>query len=70
MGFLSLGTSMRGCHGRFRRGAPPRAPPYSLSSMIGSIEHDPEKWVPVFGKDHAPRKTESAMTNEGEVIAL
>jgi hypothetical protein len=19
--------------------------------------HDPEKWVPVFGKDHAPRKT-------------
>jgi oligopeptide/dipeptide ABC transporter ATP-binding protein len=21
-----------------------------------AVEHDPEKWVPVFGKDHAPRK--------------
>jgi hypothetical protein len=20
----------------------------------GSLEHDPEKWDPVFGKDHAP----------------
>jgi hypothetical protein len=20
------------------------------------VEHDPEKWVPVFGKDHAPAK--------------
>jgi hypothetical protein len=19
------------------------------------LEHDPEKWAPVFGKDHAPR---------------
>jgi hypothetical protein len=19
------------------------------------LEHDPEKWVPVFGKDHAPK---------------
>jgi hypothetical protein len=22
------------------------------------LEHDPEKWEPVFGKDHAPPKTE------------
>jgi hypothetical protein len=22
----------------------------------GSIEHDPEKWSPVFGKDHAQQK--------------
>jgi len=21
-------------------------------------EHDPEKWIPVFGKDHAPTKAE------------
>jgi hypothetical protein len=21
-----------------------------------ALEHDPEKWKPVFGKDHAPRK--------------
>jgi hypothetical protein len=34
------------------------------------LEHDPEKWVPVFGKDHAPPKTWSGMTNEGEVITL
>jgi hypothetical protein len=20
------------------------------------LEHDPEKWIPVFGKDHAPTK--------------
>ena len=23
------------------------------------LEHDPEKWVPVFGKDHAPPKDQS-----------
>jgi hypothetical protein len=23
----------------------------------GTIEHDPEKWTPVFGKDHAPAMT-------------
>jgi hypothetical protein len=21
------------------------------------LEHDPEKWAPVFGKDHAPAKS-------------
>ncbi|HUD85823.1 MAG TPA: hypothetical protein VMR17_05190, partial [Xanthobacteraceae bacterium] len=24
------------------------------------LEHDPEKWTPVFGKDHAPPKCQSA----------
>jgi large subunit ribosomal protein L35 len=23
---------------------------------LSRIEHDPEKWIPVFGKDHAPPK--------------
>src|SRR5262249_4883610 len=23
----------------------------------GALEHDPEKWIPVFGKDHAPTKS-------------
>jgi hypothetical protein len=23
----------------------------------GKAQHDPEKWKPVFGKDHAPGKT-------------
>jgi hypothetical protein len=30
---------------------------YRLSEKIMLREkHDPEKWVPVFGKDHAPPK--------------
>jgi hypothetical protein len=29
------------------------------SSLRGTqeLEHDPEKWIPVFGKDHAPAIT-------------
>jgi len=27
-----------------------------------TLEHDPEKWIPVFGKDHAPPKGQSGMT--------
>jgi len=33
-------------------------------------EHDPEKWGPVFGKDHAPAKTWSGMTIRRNVIPL
>jgi hypothetical protein len=29
-----------------------------------ALGHDPEKWVPVFGKDHAQRIAESGMTLE------
>src|SRR5262249_35256027 len=40
--------------------------------LVHRLEHDPEKacpgldpgWVPVFGKDHAPPKSESGMTIE------
>jgi alpha-D-ribose 1-methylphosphonate 5-triphosphate synthase subunit PhnH len=28
--------------------------PKSLEAA--ALEHDPEKWMPVFGKDHAPPK--------------
>ena len=31
-------------------------PPFVRFSPL-VLEHDPEKWVPVFGKDHAPPKT-------------
>src|SRR5262247_3784848 len=31
------------------------APPRRLLRSSRSLEHDPEKWIPVFGKDHAPR---------------
>jgi hypothetical protein len=34
------------------------------------LEHDPEKWVPVFRKDHAPSKIYSAMTIQLKTIAL
>jgi hypothetical protein len=33
-------------------------------------EHDPEKWMPVFGKDHAPTKDQSVMMVQRKVITL
>src|SRR5215211_2283621 len=35
-----------------------------------ALEHDPEKWIPVFGKDHAPTITWSGMTIRRKVITL
>jgi error-prone DNA polymerase len=35
-----------------------------------SLEHDPEKWTPVLGKDHAPSTSWSEMPIRREVIAL
>jgi hypothetical protein len=29
--------------------------PVSLQALQAP-EHDPEKWIPVFGEDHAPQK--------------
>jgi hypothetical protein len=26
------------------------------AAKVRSLEHDPEKWIPVFRKDHAPPK--------------
>jgi hypothetical protein len=34
------------------------------------LEHDPEKWVPVFGKDHAPAISWSGMTIRRKVVPL
>jgi len=34
------------------------------------LEHDPEKWVPVFRKDHAHTKIWSGMTIRRKVILL
>jgi hypothetical protein len=31
-------------------------------SVTPGIEHDPEKWKPVFGEDHAPQTSQSEMT--------
>jgi hypothetical protein len=34
------------------------------------LEHDPEKWTPVFGKDHAQTKRQSAMRFRRKGILL
>jgi len=41
-----------------------------VSRWSGWLEHDPEKWKPVFRKDHVQTKRWSAMTNRREVITL
>jgi hypothetical protein len=33
-------------------------------------ERDPEKWIPVFGKDHAPPMHWSGMTIRRKIITL
>jgi hypothetical protein len=29
---------------------------FATRLRTNKLEHDPEKWIPVFGKDHAPLK--------------
>src|SRR5260370_38061744 len=36
-----------------RRCVPHRIP--DTGARVLALEHDPEKWIPVFGQDHAPR---------------
>jgi hypothetical protein len=31
--------------------------PARLKGLYASLEHDPKKWTPVFGKDHAQTKS-------------
>jgi hypothetical protein len=33
---------------------------YQGSQHQGRVEHDPEKWIPVFEKDHAQKKSLAA----------
>jgi hypothetical protein len=35
-----------------------------------TLARDPEKWVPVFGKDHAQSKNLSGMMTRREIIPL
>src|SRR5215472_16773811 len=37
-------------------------PPIAAGPPAASLEHDPEKWVPVFGKDHAQTKALARIT--------
>ena len=73
LAFVAVGrersfTKARGEARRFAVGAQPhhsrtRGAPHSRGSAAPNkevrflLEHDPEKWIPVFGKDHAPRIT-------------
>jgi hypothetical protein len=41
-----------------------------MSINVRSLEHDPEKWIPVFEKDHAPAISWSEMTIRGKVMSL
>jgi hypothetical protein len=38
--------------------------------MIAELEHDPEKWEPAFGKDHAQTKGWSGMPIQLNLIPL
>ena len=40
-----------------RRCCPNRHSGRTIAPMPAQLEHDPEKWIPVFGKDHAPTIT-------------
>src|SRR5437773_6241885 len=40
------------------------------TSGLSHSEHDPEKWVPVFGKDHAQTTNRSGMAIRTKVTAL
>ena len=46
------------------------APAAMLHFRRGALEHDPEKWTPVFRKDHAPPKTYRVRSIQPEAIAL
>jgi hypothetical protein len=41
-----------------------------LAKAGRALEHDPEKWMPAFRKDHAPTKIWSATSISPNVIAL
>jgi hypothetical protein len=42
----------------------------SAGVSFAYLEHDPEKRAPVFGKDHAPTKSESGITIRRKVVPL
>jgi len=48
--------------------APSPVSPVNMTDFL--LEHDPEKWIPVFRKDHAPPKIESVMTIQPKAITL
>src|SRR5262249_61489604 len=56
---------------RMARAVPPQGgPPASHLSAPTPLAHDPEKWIPVFGKDHAPPINQSEMPIRRKGISL
>jgi hypothetical protein len=45
-------------------------PPAIVSIASGTPVRDPEKWPPVFGKDHAQTKSWSGMMTRLKIIPL
>jgi len=41
-----------------------------VTPVFDELEHDPEKWTPVFGKDHAPPIMESGIAIRRKAIPL
>jgi Protein of unknown function (DUF2794) len=41
-----------------------------LQGPSAILEHDPEKWIPVFGEDHAPAISQSGMAIRRKVVPL
>jgi hypothetical protein len=39
-------------------------------AQVTWLEHDPEKWIPVFGKDHAQTTSQSEMAIQPNPISL
>jgi hypothetical protein len=66
----------RDCNGRVTGALFDRPSPLALTitsrlrSVLKDLEHDPEKWNPVFRKDHAQPKSESGMPTEPQLIPL
>jgi hypothetical protein len=38
------------------------------SLLIEELAYDPEKWEPVFGKDHTPEKIEQDGASKGDIL--
>src|SRR5262249_2946729 len=71
---LGLEPAVGGWPGMARRSSPSGGAAVAVASrtLLAScgLEHDPEKWAPVFGKDHAPAISWSGMTIRRTVIPL
>jgi hypothetical protein len=43
---------------------------FAIDCFADKLKHDPEKWMPVFGKDHAQITSQSEIPNRSKIISL